>query len=86
LTLDTATQIAHAKFVTDATKTGKPVATSIKTDEFTAITEITVRAPDHPRLLSLLTGACSALGANIAGAQIFTTTDGMALDTLLIQR
>ncbi|VAV89719.1 [Protein-PII] uridylyltransferase / [Protein-PII]-UMP uridylyl-removing enzyme [hydrothermal vent metagenome] len=86
LTLDTATQLAHAKFVTEATKAGMQVATRIHTDAFTAITELTVLAPDHPRLLSLLTGACSALDANIAGAQIFTTTDGMALDTLLIQR
>ncbi len=86
LTLDTATQVAHAKFVTAANKSGQQIATRIHTDEFTAITELTVHAPDHPRLLSLLTGACSALDANIAGAQIFTTTDGMALDTLLIQR
>ncbi len=86
LTLDTKTQIDHAKFVTQANKAGKQIATRIRTDEFTAITELTVHAPDHPRLLSLLTGACSALDANISGAQIFTTSDGMALDTLLIQR
>ena len=86
LTLDAETQLTHAKFVTKANKAGKPVATRFSTDEFTAITELTVHAPDHPRLLSLLTGACSALDANIAGAQIFTTTDGMALDTLIIQR
>ena len=46
----------------------------------------TITAPDHPRLLALITGACAAAGANIAGAQIFTTADGMALDTILIQR
>jgi len=86
LTLDSGTQLTHAKFVTKAHKEGKQIATRFSTDEFTAITELTVHAPDHPRLLSLLTGACSALDANIAGAQIFTTTDGMALDTLLIQR
>ncbi len=34
----------------------------------------------------MLTGACAAAGANIASAQIFTTADGVALDTLLIQR
>jgi [protein-PII] uridylyltransferase len=58
----------------------------VSTDDFTAITELTVYAPDHPRLLALITGACAAANANIAGAQIFTTSDGMALDTILIQR
>ncbi len=62
------------------------VVTEVETDAFTAITELTVYTPDHPRLLALITGACAAAGANIAGAQIFTTTDGMALDTILIQR
>ena len=51
-----------------------------------SITELTIYAPDHPRLLALITGACAAASANIAGAQIFTTADGMALDTILIQR
>jgi [protein-PII] uridylyltransferase len=64
----------------------KTVVTEVLTDDFTAITELTVFAPDHPRLLALITGACAAASANIAGAQIFTTTDGMALDTILIQR
>lgn len=61
-------------------------ATDIHTDVFAAITEITVYTPDHPRLLALITGACAAAGANIIGAQIFTTTDGMALDTIFLQR
>jgi len=86
LTLDTKTQIDHARFVTRALADNHPVATRVQTDEFTAITQIDVLAPDHPRLLSLLTGACAVLEANIVAAQIFTTTDGMALDTLLIQR
>ena len=58
----------------------------LQCDAFTAITELSIYTPDHPRLLALITGACAAAGANIAGAQIFTTTDGMALDTILIQR
>ncbi|QPC43421.1 [protein-PII] uridylyltransferase [Kaustia mangrovi] len=86
LNVDTAHQVAHAKLIDRAEKDGEVIATAVETDEFTAITELTVFAPDHPRLLALLTGACAAGGANIASAQIFTTTDGMALDTLLIQR
>ena len=40
-------------------------------------------SPDHPRLLAIVTGACAAAGGNIVDAQIFTTTDGMALDTIV---
>jgi [protein-PII] uridylyltransferase len=50
------------------------------------VTELTVLAPDHPWLLSFLAGACAAAGANIVDAQIYTTTDGMALDTIAITR
>ena len=43
-------------------------------------------SPDHPRLLAIVTGACAASGGNIVDAQIFTTTDGMALDTIVLSR
>jgi [protein-PII] uridylyltransferase len=58
----------------------------VRTDSFHAITEITVFAPDHPRLLAVIAGACAAAGANIANAQIFTTAFGRALDTIHISR
>jgi [protein-PII] uridylyltransferase len=45
-----------------------------------------VQAPDHPRLLSMIAGACTAAGGNIVDAQIFTTTDGLAVDTIFIAR
>jgi [protein-PII] uridylyltransferase len=45
-----------------------------------------VLAPDHPWLLSIIAGACAAAGANIVDAQIFTTTDGRALDTISVSR
>ncbi len=64
----------------------RDIGTTIKTDRFAAITEITIYAADHPRLLALIFGACTAANGNIVGAQIFTTTDGMALDTILLQR
>jgi [protein-PII] uridylyltransferase len=86
LNTDIEHQLMHADLLTKLPKDEHGVATTITTDEFTAITEITIAAPDHPRLLALLTGACAAGGGNIAGAQIFTTADGIALDTLLVQR
>ena len=65
---------------------GEKLATRVKTDAFTAITELTVFAPNHARLLALFAGACAAAGANIAGAHITTTRDGFALDTFLLNR
>ena len=64
----------------------RDVTTDFRTDAFAAVTEITVYVPDHPRLLATLTGACAAANGNIIGAQIFTSNEGMALDTILLQR
>lgn len=86
INVDLAHKLQHAQMIKSAEAQRATVATETRTDEFTAITELTVYAPDHPRLLALITGACAAAGANIVGAQIFTTADGMALDTILIQR
>ncbi len=86
ITVDVDRQVEHARLIRGASADGQSIATAIATDKFTAITELTVYAPDHPRLLALLTGACAAAGANISGAHIFTTADGMALDTIFIQR
>jgi [protein-PII] uridylyltransferase len=83
---DTDRQIEHAKILKRAEKEGLHLATETTTDAFTAITELTVIAPNHPRLLALFAGACAAAGANIAGAHIMTTRDGFALDTFLLNR
>ena len=79
-------QVRHAQFIREADKAGKALATMVRTHSFHAITEITVLSPDHPRLLAVIAGACAAAGANIADAQIFTTSDGRALDTILVNR
>ena len=85
-TVDLEHQVLDARLLDKAQQSGERIAFDIRMDKFTSITELTVYVPDHPRLLALLTGACAAGGASIAGAKIFTTTDGMALDTLLIPR
>ncbi len=77
-------QVRHQALIARAPD--RDVITQTRSDVFTAVTEITVYAPDHPRLLALITGACAAANANIIGAQIFTTADGMALDTILLRR
>ncbi|HRN84596.1 MAG TPA: [protein-PII] uridylyltransferase, partial [Hyphomicrobium sp.] len=74
-------QIEHARLLDRAEREGKTFATDHITDAFSAITELTVFAPNHPRLLSQFAGACAANGANIVGAHVTTTRDGFALDT-----
>ena len=80
-------KVAHAELHPRCRRAaGRTLATEVTTHAFEAITEITVLAPDHPRLLSVIAGACTAAGGNIVDAQIFTTTDGRALDTISISR
>jgi [protein-PII] uridylyltransferase len=79
-------QVRHAEFIRDADRAGRKLATAVKTTRFEGVTAVTVLAPDHPRLLSVIAGACAAAGANIVDAHIFTTADGRALDTILIGR
>ncbi len=86
LKVDLPHKIRHAKLL-NMTEVEMPTAiTDIATDAFRAVTELTVIAPDHPRLLSTIAGACAASAANIVDAQIFTTTDGLALDTIFLSR
>jgi len=86
LKVDLPHKIKNARFVHTAESEGKRLATTIAFDAAEGVTEITVFAPDHPWLLSIIAGACAMTGANIVGAQIYTTTDGMALDTISISR
>jgi [protein-PII] uridylyltransferase len=86
LTVDLDNQKRHAEFIREADAAKRALATMVKLHQFEAVTEITVLAPDHPRLLSVIAGACAGAGANIVDAQIFTTSDGRALDSILISR
>ncbi len=86
LTVSLEQQMRDAELIRSVGSDSKKLSTRVRTLEFEGVTEITVLAPDHPRLLSIITGACAAAGANIVDAQIFTTTDGRALDTILISR
>lgn len=84
--VDLANQIRHARLVERGEKAGDRFQIDTTTDAFRGVTEFTLLAIDHPRLLSIITGACAAAGANIVEAQIFTTNDGFALDTITISR
>src|SRR6516165_4286241 len=86
LKVDLPHKLAHAQFLRSAAQAGKSLATTASFPAARGVTELTVLAPDHPWLLSIIAGACAVAGANIVDAQIFTTTDGRALDTISVSR
>jgi [protein-PII] uridylyltransferase len=86
LKVDLVHQVAHARFLRAAAQAGQSLTTSVAFPAARGVTELTLLAPDHPWLLSTIAGACAAAGANIVDAQIFTTTDGRALDTISLSR
>lgn len=86
LKVDLPHKVAHARFLRAAEAKGATLATTAGFDSARGVTELTLLAPDHPRLLSIIAGACAAAGANIVDAQIYTTTDGLALDTISVSR
>lgn len=79
-------QIEHARMIRQADEAGQAFAGSIRVKAFEGITEVSFYTPDHPRLLSLIAGACTMQDASIIGAQIFSTRDGRAIDTFRLRR
>jgi len=80
-------QILHAHLIRRYETEAAPLAYDVRCcDIIRPIPELTFVTADHPRLLMQSAGACAAAGASIASAQIATTRDGLALDTLLFQR
>ncbi len=86
LKVDLAQKVAHARFLRGAEEAKQTLATAVNFDTARGVVELTVFAPDHPWLLSIIAGACAMAEANIVDAQIFTTTDGFALDTIAVSR
>ena len=76
----------HADLIRTADKAKSKLATDTVMHDFEGMTEITVLAPDQPRLLSVIALACTVAGADIVSAQIFTTTTAQALDSIAIRR
>jgi len=86
LKVDLQRQVEHAKLFHAMRAQVRSLTTEASTDARRGVTELTVIAPDHPRLLSVIAGACASAAANIVEAHIFTTTDGFALDSIFISR
>jgi [protein-PII] uridylyltransferase len=79
-------QVLHAHLIRQLEAEHLALAVNVRSDVFRSLTELTVVTKDNPRLLMLLAGACAAGGANISSAQISTTKDGIAIDTIFLQR
>jgi len=86
LKVDLPHKIRHARFLRASEQSGQKLNINVGFDEARGVTELTILAADHPWLLSIIAGACASAGANIVDAQIYTTTDGLALDTIAISR
>ncbi len=85
LSADIETLERHARMARRADRDKAPLTLETRTDRFQSITELTLYAADHPGLFARVTTAISLSGAGIVKARIHTTTDGMALDTFLLQ-
>jgi [protein-PII] uridylyltransferase len=75
----------QARQMRTAEAEGAPLSVETRVDRFRAVTELTIYTQDHPGLFSRLAGAISAAGAAVVDAKIFTTPQGMALDTFWLQ-
>ena len=78
-------QIWHAEMVQTADQAGENFALAFRVDPFRARTEMALYAQDHAGLFMKVTGALAASGVHIADAHIFTTQDGMAIDSFGLQ-
>lgn len=85
LAIDPESQQRHARMMRDADRSEQPLTVTTRSDRFRSITEVTLYTADHPGLFARAAGAIAISGGNIVDAKIFTTSDGMALDTFFIQ-
>jgi [protein-PII] uridylyltransferase len=85
VSFELATHRRHARLVRQAEAERRPLTLDFRSDRFRARTEVVLFAPDHPGLFMKVAGALALSGASIVDARIFTTTDGMALDSFGIQ-
>ncbi|MCF6344311.1 MAG: bifunctional uridylyltransferase/uridylyl-removing protein, partial [Devosiaceae bacterium] len=86
LRTDLELQLKHAKMIRNADLKKQAFSGTIHVKSFEQITEISFYTADHPRLLTMIAGACTMAEASIVGAQIVLMRDGQALDTLQLRR
>jgi len=77
--------VRQARITREAERSGAPLTVDTRVDPARAVTEVTIYTADHPGLFSRMAGALALAGANIVDARILTLSNGMALDTFLVQ-
>ena len=82
LSTDSAVQERHARLVQGG---GRGPLVETRIDRAREATEMTLYTPDYIGLFAAIAGAMATSGANIVDARVFTTSDGMAIDTIWIQ-
>ncbi|HLI10116.1 MAG TPA: [protein-PII] uridylyltransferase [Alphaproteobacteria bacterium] len=85
LSLDIEALARQARIIREAERNKMPVAIEWKVDPYRAVTELTIYTADHAGLFAKIAGAIAIAGGNIVDARIFTLSNGMALDTFLLQ-
>ena len=73
----------HAELVESAF--GQEAAVKARVDKQRNATAFSISAPDRPGLFADLARAFANFGANVVGAQVFTSNDGHALDVFYVQ-
>jgi [protein-PII] uridylyltransferase len=85
LNFNTEVHARHARLMRKGDESDNALTVETKIHTFRSVTEVTVYAPDHPGLFSGIAGALAVCGASIVDARIFTTKDGMVVDTFWVQ-
>jgi [protein-PII] uridylyltransferase len=82
---DLTTHLHHARLMRQAESAHAPLTIDWRRDGTRSVTEVTLYAVDHPGLFSQIAGAMALSGASIVDAKIITMTNGMALDSFVIE-
>ena len=85
VSFDTVSQLRHAQLIREAEQAKAPLTVDWRQDRSQGVTEVTIYTGDHAGLFSQIAGAMALCGANIVDAKIITMTNGMALDSFVIQ-
>jgi len=76
--------VLNANLIMKADRKKMEIATDFSIDSTMNAMRLSVYVANHPGLFYMLAGAIALTGANIAGARIHTTKDGMAIDNFMI--
>ncbi|MCI5048851.1 MAG: [protein-PII] uridylyltransferase [Rickettsiales bacterium] len=79
------THLAIADLLQQVESAKQVIACRYSTDEFMAITNITMCIPGHSHLLSCVSGAIAMIGASIQGAKIYPLSNGLNIVMVTIQ-